>query len=139
MKNTLYFNGIDAFEKYGIILAEGAISALICPAPNKSYVSVNSRLADGRKYIGGASYSRVDERTLSLQFFIRAKDRKTMFANLEGFANDILKNGEFSIKTKYTTDTYRLIYKGCTQMQDFNGTSGKFTLSCIEPDPTNRK
>ena len=138
MKNVLFFNGVDAYDKYGIIMAEGAISALICPAPSKAYVSVNSRLIDGRKYISGATYSRTDERTLSLQFFIKAKDRAAMYANLESFANEILKKGEFAINTKYTAGTYHLIYKSCTQMQDFNGTSGKFTLSVVEPNPTNR-
>ena len=137
MSNTLWLNGYDAYTAFGIILAEGAVSALICPSPAKPYVVTNSRLEHGRRYHGEDMF-REDERTLSLPFYIRANSRDDMFFLLDSFCDDVLYNHEFTLNTKYSDKVYHLVYKSCTQMLDFNGRCGKFMLQVVEPDPTNR-
>lgn len=138
MKKTLYINNYDAFERYGIFLSEGSISALITPPSNKEFVTANSRLEHGTRYITDEYLVKQSERSLSLSFFIVAKNRQEMYSRLNRFCEDVLNKGVFTLRTKYTNVTYNLIYKSCSQMQDFNGRSGKFSLQVIEPNPTNR-
>lgn len=138
MMKTLYINNNDAFEKYGIFFSEGSISALITPPSNKEFVTANSRLEHGTRYITDEYLVRQSERSLSLSFFIVAKNRQEMYARLNSFCENVLNKGVFTLRTKYTNVTYNLIYKSCSQMQDFNGRSGKFSLQVIEPNPTNR-
>lgn len=138
MKKTLYINNYDAFERYGIFFSEGSISALITPPSNKEFVTANSRLEHGTRYITDEYLVRQSERSLSLSFFIVAKNRQEMYTRLNSFCEEVLNKGVFTLRTKYTDVTYNLIYKSCSQMQDFNGRSGKFSLQVIEPNPTNR-
>lgn len=138
MKDTVFINGFDAFVRYGIILGDGAISALITPSGIKDYIAVNSRLADGSEYIADKRLVKQSERSLSLAMFIRANSRVEMYALLNKFCDEVLYKGQFTLRTKYSNDTYTLIYKSCSQMQDFNGRTGKFSLQVIEPNPTQR-
>lgn len=138
MKDVLYINGYDAFLRYGIILSEGAISALITPASMKDYITINSRLEDGTRYVTDSHLLKQSERSISLPFYIRARSRQDMYTKLNALCEEVLYKGSFTLKTKYANYTYTLIYKSCSQMQDFNGRAGKFSLSVIEPNPTKR-
>lgn len=136
MRGELYFNGSDA-DDYGIIMGNGCYAALICPPPAKDYVVSESRCEHGKRYM--ASSSKMNERTIQMQLYIKARSRSDMYTKLTRFSAEILESGAIKVTTRYQSNVaYNCIYKSCSQLSEFNGRAGKFLLQLVEPDPSNR-
>ena len=129
----------DAFGTYGISFDDGSISRLITPAPNKDVVENRSRLQHGKRVIRKASYTRKDERTVSLEMHVTAPDKATFWQLYQAFCDEILDNGFFDIRHADIPGlVFRLTYVSCEQFSEFSRQLAKFTLTLNEPDPTNR-
>lgn len=133
----LIINGKDARQEWGISLSDGALSALMTPAPNKAYITSRSRQEHGSVVIN--ANPKVDERSLSLPIHLTAPTKELFFERYERFCNEVLATGVVDIVTKFQPNiTYKCIYESCSQFSQFEQGIGKFILKLIEPDPTNR-
>lgn len=136
MRGELFINGKDAFDTWGISLTDGSISSLMTPAPQKPLIENKSRNEHGKRVIN--TNPKVDERDLSIQIHLTAKDKEDFFAKYESFCEELAK-GVLEIRTKYQpTVLYRTNYLNCSQYGEFMFGIGKYTLKLNEPNPMNR-
>ena len=136
MVGELYINSKDAYSTWGISLTSNSISALMTPAPNKSFIENKSRLEHGKRVI--TTNPKVDERNVTLELQLTAKSETEFFNRYESFCEE-LATGSLNIRTKYQpTITYKMRYLSCNQFSQFMRGIGKFTLKLCEPNPTDR-
>lgn len=145
-KGELYINWVDrngekvwndAYERWGISFDQTALSTLMTPSPNKSYIENKSRLEDGKRVI--VHNPKVDERSVTLTFNLTAKDEGQFFERYNSFCEELAK-GELHIKTKYQKGVvYKMVYESCTQFAQLIREIAKFSLKLTEPNPTDRK
>lgn len=136
MKGELYINGKDAYDTWGISLSDSGLSALMTPAPNKSYIENKSRIEHGKKMVN--SNVMVDERNVTLSFNLTASSRNEFFLRYASFC-EVLAEGYIEIRTSYQPEVlYRMNYVSCSQFSQFMQGIAKFTLKLNEPNPTNR-
>lgn len=137
MFGDVTINNADAFERYGINLEDGALSALMTPPPMKEFIESRSRLKHGKTVI--AKVTKYDDREITLPFHLIAKSKTEFFTKYQLFCDEVLSNGKFEIKTKYQPNVvYRLVYISCTQFRQFIQEMAVFSLKVSEPDPTDR-
>lgn len=135
MKNELFINGNDAYEKWGISLSEGSLTALLTPPTMKGAITNESRLQHGKQVY---NIAKVDSRQVSLELHFSAHSRDEFFNKYLSFCEE-LKKGKLEIITKYQPDVvYRFLYLSCTQFKQFNLGIAKFTLKLDEYNPTGR-
>lgn len=136
MVGDLTINGKDAFTAWGLSLDDTSLSALMTPAGNKPFIENKSRSMQGKRVL--PNNPKKDERTLVLSINITAPNRSKFLSQYLSFCTE-LESGVLHIETKYTgTITYKMIYEGCRQFDQFNGRIGKFLLSLVEPNPMDR-
>lgn len=134
---TLIINGADAYERYGIVLADSGYSALRKPAPNKPFIETKSRVQHGKKVI--VKNPRKDERQLVLPLEMFAASKADFLAKYDLFVSEVIDNGEIVISTSLQPSVfYRCIYEDCQQYTEFIQESAKFMISLVEPNPNNR-
>lgn len=136
MTGELYINGKDAYTTWGISMDDTALSTLMTPTPNKEFIENKSRLQDGKQVV--SVNPKADERSLTLQINLTAKDEAQFFARYVLFCKE-LEIGVLNIRTKYQPDiTYKTIYLSCSQFSQFMRGIGKFSLKLNEPNPKDR-
>lgn len=136
MTGELFINNKDAFTTWGIGLEDGALSALMTPSPMKDYIENSSRLEHGTRVI--TSNAKMDERSITLQIHLTAKDENTFLTNYASFCEE-LKGAVLNIRTKYQpTVMYKTIYVSCSQFSQFMRGLAKFSLRLREPNPADR-
>lgn len=136
-KGELFINGNDAYDKWGISLMQGGLTALMTPPPAKSLPENESRLRNGKEFVKGAS-RKVADRDVTLQIQLTAPDETTFFTRYASFCEE-LRKGSLDIRTKYQNGVvYHLEYLSCTQFEQFIREYASFSLKLNEPDPANR-
>ena len=137
MTNDLYINGYDAYTEFGMSFEGRARVALLTPPALKDPIVNKSRVEHGTRYITGNS-PKVEERSLDLAFHIVAASEADFLYKYEGLCRE-LEGEELTLVTRQKPDTYyHLIYRSCTQYEEYNGTMAKFVLRVIEPNPKDR-
>lgn len=139
MKGEITINGKDAWTEWGLSLTDGALAALMTPAPAKDYLSNASRLEAGTRYIADSSVNipPTDEREITLPIHFTANNKETFLTRYKAFC-EILKDRKIDLYVAATSETYHLLYKSCTSYTHIFGGIAKFSLKVVEPDPTNR-
>lgn len=102
MTGEVTINGKDAFQRYGINLEDGALSALMAPSAMKALIESESRLRHGKTVI--VKEPKYESRELTLPFHLIAKSRDEFFRKYGLFCDEVLAKGELRIKTKYQPD-----------------------------------
>ena len=122
-----------------MVLPDSSLSALMSFVPLKDYITNTGALMDGTQVLSVGDYvPRVDERTLTLVFYIKA-NTLTEFNERRDSLEAVFKQGQFTLWVEERpNDLYRLIYQSCSQFTQYNGRSAKFTLKVKEPNPNNR-
>lgn len=136
MTNSVYINGLDAFETWGIDFEPGAISALLTPPANKAVIENESRLEDGTRAIVVPKKSKRD---VSLPFHLLAPTEELFYQRYDAFCEQVLEKGTFTITSSRCPDrAFHLIYNSCQQFTQFRERMALFTLKCTEPNPSDR-
>lgn len=135
----LKINGHNVTE-YGMRPTLGWFCNLIAPAPVKEYITSKTRLKAGSKLFAPANRCVEDERQVQLPLGYQGGTRAQMYTSLNNFVNMLKANdGRVNINTDYLPGvTFRCYYKSITQLQESGGRMALFTLTLVEPDPTNR-
>ena len=135
-QGQLFINGQDAYTKFGISLADGALAALMTPAPNKSLIESTYRKLPGKRVILKDVVQ--DSRELNLEMYITAPNKSEFFLFYSDFCLELAK-GKLVINTSFMPSVYfRCIYLSCTQFTEFVQEMAKFSLKLSEPDPSDR-
>lgn len=139
MRGECYINNKDAHDEWGVIFGDNSFTALLTPAPVKSYVENKSALIHGKQVLSGEENPpKVDERDVQLTFAIKANNLTEFLTRYANFVTE-LEKGKLDIRTKYQPGVvYHLLYISCQQFKQFNGRLGKFVLKLNEPNPKNR-
>lgn len=137
--SELRINGHDLSE-YGMCPVLGWFCNLIAPAPVKEYITSKTRLKAGAKYFTPANRCLEDERQVQIPLGYKGGTRQQMYASLNALVNMIkANNGVCNLNTDYIPNiTFRMVYKNIAQMQESGGRIALFSLTLVEPDPTNR-
>ena len=130
---------VDAYDTWGVSFTDASLSALMTPAPAKAPVENKSRLQHGKSVITNETYSKKDERDVTLEMHLTAPDKTTFWQRYDGFCSQVLDRQFIHIKSGYRTDrVFHMTYESCTQFTEFIQQMAKFTLRLNEPDPSNR-
>lgn len=131
-------------RKWGVFIAETSITALMTPAPLKSYITNKSALSDGKQVLtDSGNKPKVDERDVQLVFGLRAKSLAQFLTRYRSFCAELAKGAmnltvEISEGDTYLKETYYLNYNSCSQYSEFNGRLARFVLKVTEPNPRHR-
>lgn len=137
MVEELYINDKDAYKEWGIIFGSGSFTALLTPSPVKAYIENKSALDNGKQILSGNG-PKIDERTIQLTFYLRAKNLTQFLERYNKFCQ-VLQGGKLDIRTKYQPGvTYHCYYLSCQQFTQYNGRLAKFILKVNEPNPADR-
>lgn len=135
-RGELKINGRDAYAEWGISLDSKGLSALMTPAPLKDVIENESRLEHGSRTIN--TNPRKAARDISLPMHMHAHTEEAFLANYAAFCA-ILETGSLDIWTKYQPAThYKVLYKSCTQFQEYGRGIAKFVLRLYESNPGDR-
>lgn len=139
MNGLCKINNLDAYTTYGVIFPETSVSKLTAFAPLKSYIKNKGASFDGVHVIPTSDFTpKVDERDITLVFYLRAKNLTQYNERLDSFES-VLRAGMFTLWfAERPNSLYRLLYQSCNEFKSFNGRLAKFTLKVTEPNPTNR-
>lgn len=138
MANTdidLLINNKNALTQWGVTMGDKFMSALNSSSPMKEFITNNSRLEHGRRYI--VSNPKVDERDLLLQFRIKGNSPSDYESKKNSFIEE-LEQGEVDIQVPKRSDhVYHLIYTGnsISYSENIKGTFGLFSCKFKEPNP----
>lgn len=133
---TVMINNQNAKLKWGIVFDSSAISALMTPAPMKSFIENSSRLEHGKRVV--ATNPKVDSRTLTLSFSLYANSEETFFERYDSFCAELEKGTLDIVLSSRPLVKYRCIYKSCRPITQYRNRLAKFSLSLEEPNPKNR-
>lgn len=131
-------------QRWGMVLAETSVTALMTPAPLKSYITNKSALSNGKQVLtDSGNVPKVDERDVQLVFAIHANTLAKFLMQYHSFCDE-LKKGAIDLTLhvwegdSYMKTTYYLNYVSCSQFSEYNGRLGRFVLKLNEPNPANR-
>lgn len=120
----LLINGVDAWTKFGVFLAEESIdgranfNALLRPAATKKHVSVNLREEDGER-LSSHLIPRSEGRDIELQFAVVAQSFADVIKRYRLFCS-YLKSGEgdgwLILYVRPLDLTLKVYYKDCTAL-----------------------
>lgn len=135
-KGQLFINDVDASE-FGMSMDSSALSALMSPPPKKDWVTNAVRGEAGERYLR-ADVPKCAKRELSLTFNLTAPDEEEFFARYARLCS-LLDGGVINLRTSFQpTVVYRCVYVSISQFTEFRREMAGFTLSLVEPDPTDR-
>lgn len=134
----LFFNGVDAYERYGIILATTGLSVLMTPAPLKEWITNEVRTENGRRY-ATSQVPKLDERTFTLPIQLVATDEADFATKYGLFCDEVLVRGVIHISTIWEPGkVYKCVYQSCSQFTQFIQQIATFGLGLVEPNPADR-
>lgn len=133
MKDGLKINGTDAWSK-GICMGDGFLDKLGEPSELKDYISNESRLEHGSRYI---VVDKVKSRSLTLTFNIHGRDVED-YEDKKQWLHQQLYKGLVDITVQNVT--YYLLYTGKSVSYTLGGArrDGILTVGFDEPNPNNR-
>ena len=130
---------VDAYLQWGVSFTDNSLSALMTPAPNKAAIENKSRKQDGKRIVLGKQYVKKDERDISLEMKIWAKNRTEFWDKYNRFCSEVLDYGYIEMKVIYAADKiFRFNYLSCTNFSEFIQEAAKYVLRLNEPNPANR-
>ncbi len=136
MEGKYYINGRDAYTEYGVILDYESLGALMAPPPLKDAVENDAPLENGVQQ--SSVMPKINKRSLTLIFHLYADNQEQVLARYNAFVQMLL-SAPFKLKVMRTGITYNLTYRSSSGFVPWFGGVAKFTLSVIEPNPTNRE
>lgn len=150
IKGQLIINKQDAYTTWGITMDSSALSTLMTPAGNKSYIENDSRLENGKTLL--TSYTKTNEdgsteevnmvkkdaRDVTIAFNLTAPSEEKFLQRYYSFCEELDK-GDLDISTSFLPNVvFHMKYVSCTQFSEFMLGMAKFSLKMTEPNPKNR-
>lgn len=134
----IYFriNGKEAYDEWGIYMAQGSLAELLTPAPNKAYIQSECADENGKRVL--ADIARTADREVRLTLYLCAGNLAEFLDRYASFCKE-LEGGKIDIETHYIPNkVFRCVYLSCSQFEQWDGQLAKYTLRLSEPNPQNR-
>lgn len=128
MTGDLIINGKDAWTEYRANLEDGSVFELLNAQPKKDHVESNVRGVAGRII---RNFNQDDMRDLTLMVHICGAGTANGYALYSKFVNEVLAPGKFTLKSRYSSYTFELVYKSSLPVSSTNGLL-KFSLRVID-------
>lgn len=125
----------DLFLVYGVRLLRGGYEQLLTPATLKDYVTNESRLEHGTRYI--PVNARYKERSVSLEVVLTGSDYDDYLAKYEALM-DLLTSGLVLLRVPRLKRVYKFVYIGASKFKFNSRNRATFILEFKEPDVTDR-
>lgn len=137
--NELLINGKDAKTTWGVTMGSRFMSALRSEAPMKEYISNNSRLEHGVRYL--VMNPKMDERKVTLEFRIKGLSVSDYEYKKDTFLGELMTGAVDINVPSRTSKTYHLLYRGngIVYGENRKGTFGHISVEFTEPNPSNRQ
>ena len=127
----------DIYTVYGVSFIKGSYQKLQDAGKAKTYVSNESRLEDGRRYVITSTYAKREEKKISLDILFEASTMKNYVDNYEAFVNRI-STEIFFLKIPSRYRVFKLVYSDIKIKQEYRNNKAIFTLELVEPNPRDR-
>ena len=127
----------DLFDTYGVRLVRGAYEALLTPFGMKDYVTNQSRLEHGTRYVA-TQYSKKKEREVGFQVVLEGTDMDDYLEKYEAFL-DLLAGGMVVLKVPRLKQDFKLVYTKCGNFKYDSDRKATFTIEFKEPNPEDRE
>lgn len=138
MRNDLISINGKLLSTMGVTLLSGAYSALMAPAPLKDFVENDDPLKDGTDVLspinGGTLRPRIKERDITLTFLIQGESEPDFIRNYTDFVNT-LHEGDIVLFVDDLRKYFYLIYRNCTQFDNYRLNACKLAVKFREPRP----
>lgn len=139
---SLYINGYEAMETWGVFLEDESIEKLLSGDNMKEYTQNESRSIDGVHV--SIKNPRLKQRNVTIVFCFMNTD-VNFLTRYEAFLG-MLKSGKvvdgkihpIELKVTEVAKTYRLIYEGNLSLVQRQFKMGKVAVRFLEPNPANR-
>lgn len=138
MTGELYINGKDAWNEWGVNMAEGFLDAIDTPPPMKDYIEDESRLEDGVRIDTGNA--KVDSREITLGFTITGTSEADYRAKKKAFGEELAK-GSFTVMVPALgSEVYKMVYTGKNISYGLSRDRrfGHLSMKATEPNPADR-
>ncbi len=130
-------NGIQ-LSSMGVTLESGAYSAFRTSPQLKDFVCNDDPTSPGIEVItefpDGKSASVIKEREITLTFLIEGNDVDDFSAKYDAFVSMLLK-GSVVLTVPELGKGYRLIYRNCTQYDNYLLKACRMAVKFLEPNP----
>lgn len=139
MTGELYINGKDAWNEWGVNMAEGFLDAIDTPPPMKDYIEDESRLEDGIRIDTGNP--KVDSREITLGFTITGTSEADYRAKKKAFGDELAK-GSFTVMVPALgSEVYKMVYTGKNISYGLSRDRcfGHLSMKATEPNPADRE
>lgn len=142
MIGQLIINGQDAYSTWGVVLEAGSYARFLSGSNMKPYTTNHSRSIDGK--IVSMKNPRLADRDLTI-VFIFTKTSTSFISRYNSFIST-LRNGQKvgmetfpnNIEVPELGQTFKLIYLGDLNMENYNLEVAKVAVKFNEPNPTDR-
>lgn len=133
--SKITING-TALSDFGAILLNGGYGELLLPPPVKEYVTNDDPMKDGTQ-VDTTHVPRMQERELTLHFLLRGETREEFLAHRQAFLSELYK-GFVDLYVPDLSSTFHLLYRSCTQYDNYRLCGCKLAIQFKEPNPKNR-
>lgn len=142
MRGELKINNKDAWENWGVSLADGSVTALMTPAPQKPLITNSSRVKNGKEVIltdnRGANLRRMADRDVLMIINMFADSYAQLYSRQKALEAELTSQRTVLWTSFLSGLKFHLDYISCTEFSQFRGQMAKYILKFNEPDPTNR-
>lgn len=137
MTNELFINGTDA-STHKVFMGKDFLNKLLAPCEMKSYITNDSALEHGRRYI--ADSPKMDERSITLTFNIHGDTKKEYLENKDWLLRLFYAGGVTIRLPSVSNEIYKLLYTGksISYNQDVLMLNGTITAGFVEYNPSDR-
>lgn len=133
--SNITINGTP-LSQFGAILLNGGYGNLLLPAPVKDYVTNDDPLKNGTQ-VDTTHIPSIKERDVTLTFLLRGDSVEDFMAKRQAFLAELYK-GFVVLNVPDLGQTFHLLFRSCTQYENYRISGCKLAVQFNEPDPTNR-
>ena len=127
----------DLYNRFGVRLLRGGYEALLTPSPMKDYVTNQSRLEHGTRYIANGSNSKIQARNIGINVILEGSNYDDYLSKYENFLN-FFASGMIYLRVTRLKRRFKLVYTGCSSFTFYSYKKATFTVEFIEPNPKDR-
>ncbi len=136
---------VDLNSTYGVRLLKGSYETLLSPPTLKDYITNDSRLQNGVQY--ARTGAKVKQRELRLSIILEGDNTletkeeqiSSYYARYESFLAKLTSDTIICLKVMALNRIFKLVYSSCEKFEQFDYKASIFTLSLVEPDPSDRQ
>lgn len=127
----------DIFTECKVSFIKGSYAELLTAYTAKDYVTNNSELENGVRYLFPSSGIKLTEKTSTVQVLIEGNSLTEVDNNCKSFV-ELMFGRIFKLKLPHRNVILKLVYKSIKQQGEYRNNKAIFVLELVEPNPADR-